>query len=525
MTAMSGGDDLPSQTRSRLPEFFLLLAFACSRIAIYAAGLRYTDAALRVESWQLLDPRILKTDLLSGVWHLHSQPPLYNLFSGLLLKLPVGLGTAITVAIWIGLGLCVVMAAFWLLVELSVPVWVSFAVVFVSVLASPAYWGYENGYSYTYPTVALLTVGSLSLLRFLRSDRKGLGALTFLCFALIILINSHYQLVWLVLVLVAVILPLRSHWRIVCTVAAVPVLVVLFVYAKDFVMFGTTTTSSWLGMNLAKGTINKAPESELKQLVDQGTLTPIAQVRIFSPPADYVPFVGPLSKTGTPALDEGDKSTWNTNFNNLIYVRVSKAYLHDDLAFIMARPGAYGHSVLLASELWLTPADEAFLASPTWPPVADYARVYDRFVMWQPTFDRNSTDIALTTNDTIPASQLSYLILLVYLVSLIGLPVLAWRRRSTDPPLAAFAGAMWVTVGYGFVVTTLTELGENLRFEFELGPLPIVSAVLIITTMARALNSRRPSSRCQPSQVAPGRVEEGTSGPDGISEFDGIDIS
>ncbi len=35
---------------------------------------------------QFLDPALLQHDLLSSLWYLHSQPPLFNLFLGLVLK-------------------------------------------------------------------------------------------------------------------------------------------------------------------------------------------------------------------------------------------------------------------------------------------------------------------------------------------------------------------------------------------------------------------------------------------------------
>ena len=36
---------------------------------------------------QYLDPLLLKSDLLKSLFYLHSQPPIFNLFLGIVLKL------------------------------------------------------------------------------------------------------------------------------------------------------------------------------------------------------------------------------------------------------------------------------------------------------------------------------------------------------------------------------------------------------------------------------------------------------
>lgn len=62
--------------------------FVASRLIAHAAGLRF-DAATLGGYFQYLDPQLLlRTDLVDAVWHLHVQPPLYNLLLGVALKAP-----------------------------------------------------------------------------------------------------------------------------------------------------------------------------------------------------------------------------------------------------------------------------------------------------------------------------------------------------------------------------------------------------------------------------------------------------
>lgn len=48
---------------------------------------------------------------------------------------------------------------------------------------------------------------------------------------------------------------------------------------------------------------------------------------------------------------------------------------------------------------------------------------------------------------------------------------------------------MWWTTFYAFVATSLLEIGENERFRFELGPIPLVLATVIVTAVVRGIRS------------------------------------
>src|SRR5439155_1232088 len=60
-------------------------AFVVSRAIIAALGVRF-DISLVPWLWQLLDLQLLQHRLAESLWHLHSQPPLFNLAVGAELK-------------------------------------------------------------------------------------------------------------------------------------------------------------------------------------------------------------------------------------------------------------------------------------------------------------------------------------------------------------------------------------------------------------------------------------------------------
>ena len=65
------------------------------------------------------------------------------------------------------------------------------------------------------------------------------------------------------------------------------------------------------------------------------------------------------------------------------------------------------------------------------------------------------------------------------------------RRRSR---LFFFLGVLWVTITQSFVVTSTASIGENLRFGFELGALPLILAAVTIWSASNVARSRGPAT-------------------------------
>src|SRR5436190_18614062 len=189
------------------PVASVIASFVVSRIAYFLAGVRFVTGDVRGNVWQLLDFHLLRDNPISSIWNLHSQPPLYNAFVAFVLQFPTGAQRTLVAVCWLVLGLVTVIASYLLLVELRVPRLGALIVTIIAVVMSPSYVLYENfGYS-AYPCACLLVVTALFLARYFRTGswRAGLG---FACGTTsIVLLNSSYQWVWLVVV---VLIPLLA---------------------------------------------------------------------------------------------------------------------------------------------------------------------------------------------------------------------------------------------------------------------------------------------------------------------------
>ena len=148
-----------------------------SQVVLVARGVSF-DLEWVGLSIQNVDQRLLQHHLLQSLWYLHGQPPLWNALLGLSMKL----GGAVWPRIWhlafIGLGLVEALALYALLLEVRVPRWPSAAVAAAFVVA-PETLVYENILTYDYPTLVLLTLTALAVVRYAHEPTFARGFLVF----------------------------------------------------------------------------------------------------------------------------------------------------------------------------------------------------------------------------------------------------------------------------------------------------------------------------------------------------------
>ena len=77
-------------------------------------------------------------------------------------------------------------------------------------------------------------------------------------------------------------------------------------------------------------------------------------------------------------------------------------------------------------------------------------------------------------------------------------PLTIIKRRRQGDSVAGFV-VIWFTVSYGFLVTTLVSSGENMRFRFELGTLPVVAAVATVAMLVPAFRKLGDDGLIRPS--------------------------
>jgi hypothetical protein len=303
-----------------------------------------------------------------------------------------------------------------------------------------------------------------------------------------VLLNSTFQWFWLVIVAAPLVIVWRRRhrrWQAMIAVAVVPLLLVSFWYVKNAVLFQTYSTSSWFGMNLSKVARGLAPPDQLARLIAEKRVSPVSRIGPFEPVSAYGPNFDSHPVTGVVVLDQRTKGDGTPNFNNINYIRISNQLLHDDLVYIRAYPGTYAHNVSRAAILFFVPPEQYNFVEPNSRHLSGFLSTFDRYVAWEP------RPTAIATNSFAAAQvtfgQVSIGSVITFSIVLLAIPFMVWRRRS-DAPWALTLTFIWMSTAYVLALTTLVEYGENERFRYDLGPLPLIAAVAVVV----ALLKRRP---------------------------------
>ena len=138
----------------------LALLFILVHAVYYALGFRF-DRTTLIEVMHYLDPEMLRTRLAESLWYMHIQPPLFNLFTGLVLKITPE-SPYLFQLIFLAFGFMFYSATFFLQVRMGVRTRLA-CVLSTLFMASPSFLLWEHYLLYMMPCAALLTFAALLL--------------------------------------------------------------------------------------------------------------------------------------------------------------------------------------------------------------------------------------------------------------------------------------------------------------------------------------------------------------------------
>jgi hypothetical protein len=487
MSRASNDETTPGRVRRRLATIdriafaVLAAAFVVSRVAAHLAGVRY-DASLLDVSLQHLDNRLLEEHLIQSLWYQHTQPPLFNLLVGLVLKLSP-LSPEVTFhLLWLGLGMVLVGVTYRLLVELRIPRVLALIATIV-ITCSPTVILYENWLAYEYPLTVALTAIALTSVKWVRTGRLPWLAATSLLAAGCVLTRALLNPVWFVAVLAILLIARRPvrRWRPALLAVGLPALVIAALMVKNQVLFGSPSFSSWLGWNLQRVTIDELPVETRQRLVDQGVLTPLATYPVFLPTETYAEVVAPCVRQhpDVPALAEPRKQTGRENFNDECYLPIYRESLDNAIAAARAEPGATARAVLGSMQIWSESSSQYAFVYDNRLKIDGADTVYRQLVLLDVPYDPPvKTNAGWWIPIGTPGGRWRFSLTVIAATAIAALAgargvvrVLRRRATGTDAALAVIG----VTVVAVTVVGNLFEIGENNRFRFMVEPITFVA--------------------------------------------------
>ncbi len=481
---MTNVDPVQPENRSRAVTYAALgVVFLASRLAYMVAGVRFDWDPLR-SSLAILDPELLRTDLLRTLLYSHSQPPLFNFFVGIILKCAPADPFPVFRILYIGMGLVMTFALMESLLRARVPAPAAFLLC-AAVMTTPATILFENLLFYTYPVALLLVLSVLALQLYLGSGRITYAWVFFGLLGIIVLTRSLFHPLWFVLAAAGLVAADRRSRSRLIVAAAVPLLLIGLWSAKNLILFGSASSSSWLGMSLSKMITVGVPEGERARLVREGAISPFALRRPYEGIDEYRDLLPRRDSSGIPVLDREVRSTGNMNLNHSAYIEISNRYLRDALVLIRLHPGIYIRGLAHAILIYFRPASEYLSFFPNRPAVQGLDRAVNRVVLGQlayerPTFEANESPLDFGWQ----VRRTGVIIALVYAIVLVLGGMRVWKCLRAPGPLSEeciLEAYLLGTLIYVAVVGNMLEIGENCRFRFSVDPLFVLLLGILFT--------------------------------------------
>jgi hypothetical protein len=481
--------------RDLLFYFGIFLVFVASQIAATLLGIRFVGSSQMIIEpfWQYLDPQILKIDLFRGLFFLHSQPPLFNAFLGLILKLfPQHYEQAFA---WIfralSFGTLLLMGLIMRRMRINHILIFLFCGIFA---LFPNFLVYTNLLFYTLPIAFLLLLSCLFLQQCVETQTMKSAILFTSTAAIIMLTRSIYHLIWFVICGTFILFMVNANSRrIFFRASIIPVVVVILLYAKNAALVGSFGPSSWMGMNLARGWqlpnesmrgLNAFLEADdIRRLSDSHKINSEWLIGPFRPAGAYIN-LGYFRTSGSsfhhPAISASEKrssipNVSHPNFNHYDYAKISKKMFDADRAIILEYPRKYLARVLLGFEMYLQPA-----TGPSWFLVQSYnyysTQKYADFLT-KLLFQGRRIELA---KGFIPWN--SFYLLFPALI-IFGIK----KASSSDDQDQIPFTYLTFTILWVAMITNLLEFGENNRIRFETDPLIVILFAAAVQSFYRFL--------------------------------------
>ena len=463
--------------RESLGGLIIVLVFIVSRLIFTFNGGAFVAKPLAF-AMQYLDPLLLKSDLLKSLFYLHSQPPLFNLFLGIVIKISVNPSLSYEL-LFNTAGALISLSFFGILMCLGVNYLIALFTTVVFML-NPTLILYEHLLYYSYFEVLFVSLSLFFLIRWCR-DKKFLDVLLFwtslLCLGMI---RSVFHPVFILATSVILTSYLwfwvkESRCAKNLFLSSLLVLTPLSVLClKNALVFGFFGTSSWEGMNLWTKVNGFAPE-QLEEFRDRGIISSLAvkaELGAFQQPIGN--YFSESELKNIPCHHPADcnqfKGTGYPNFNHSGYVYLSKQLLKDSLALIAYEPSQFAFYTLgsYSLTLWHSSDSVHALFENNMEVVKKLEKIY-RFLY----FGFLGVESKLDPGMWVRTIIITVLFMIVYISTLINL----FRKDDRDMTgIKLFCLFCMIIHAYTIGVSSVIEFGENNRFRF-----PVDMAFLAMT--------------------------------------------
>ena len=424
-------------------------------------GLSFETRYLLV-SMQYLDPIYLKYNLLESIWYLHSQPPLFNLFLGIVLKLSPLKDLHLTfLVIYTFMGLMMTFFLFSILRHLNIRDSIAFLLVIIFMTFDHTTLMFERWLFYTYPLAVLMTASAFFLILFAKKKSPIYFFIFSTLLAVIVLTRAFYHIIWMLMLLAIVIFPQHRRRKQLILISLGPFIICFLIYLKNFFLIGQFSSSSYLGHNMITMTRFMDREKEIKPLVSAGKVSELALLGRFAHPTELSKYVK-VEKTGVHVLDDYYKTTNKNhiNFNCILYAKSSPQLFNDCLTLIIHYPMQYLKSV--ANSIYIFCHFQPYLLfdiypNPPWPQ------------------KKNTRNIAMA----LVGSPLITMVFIIFsMIAFLWMAIKTGRANTGSRALQPLYFFLFFNIIYTFAVSSLLEILEACFYRYPIDPFILIGIAL-----------------------------------------------
>jgi hypothetical protein len=298
----------------------------------------------------------------------------------------------------------------------------------------------------------------------------------FFLLAIMALTWSLFHILWYLAAMLILLSFMRERKKVILA-ALVPTLLVTGWYAKNWLVVGEFTSSTWLGMNLSKIITFRTPETERKQLVRSGQLSEFSLIPPFRNPTVYLELLPDTPVTGIPILDEAQTILGSRNHHHLVYVKASEHYLRDALYLLLLRPHYYGRSLLQAIYIYFHSASDFDLTTANRDQIMTLDTWWNRlfYGQWQ------SNETSADRNVNMSAVHVGWWIVVSFIGAIMGSAHFLWRQwRQPVTPRTLLVIFMLFNILFVSITGNTLDIGENNRFRFVIDPFLMILFIFVL---------------------------------------------
>jgi hypothetical protein len=464
-------------TRQEKTALLLILISILFRVIFFLNGGEFVARPLTF-ALQYLDPVLLREDLLRSLYYLHSQPPLFNLLLGVVLKVSPDPGLSYAL-LFTTLGLLIPLLLYDILTVLGTG-YLAAGMVSIVFMLNPTLILYEHLLYYTHVETFLVLLAICCLAHW-STGRRTVALVLFwgalLCLALVRSLFHPVFFLGLALALAGYqyyCMPgQRQARRMLCAGLIIVLLPLSALCVKNRLEFGFFGTSSWDGMSLWNK-VNGYSTEELEALHRDGIVSSRAveaDLEPFKPISGYPGLEAEAAARCHHAADCAPrKSTGKPNFNHIGYAILSRQLRQDARALIRRDPARFAFYTAgsYSLTLWYSSDSVHSLFEKNQQAVGPLEKLYRYLWFGFLGVQNRHTD----TKIWLYTGFVTALYLLLY-----GAACFKLFRPADDRVRAVCLVCLFCLAvhAYTLLVSSVVEFGENNRFRF-----PVDAALLVL---------------------------------------------